>query len=143
MYLIHSIQLQKTNSMLLLNMRSWICLIFFILLSLSNSHALELFGYKLYDGIDQYINDGEVNFKKKLIEEIKIDSDKVLIANQYLSNYYIRSTKTGYIFEIHGSNNNLKINPVECLDIQDEFIASFQNKIPSLFSTQVNNSLIS
>ena len=118
-------------------MRSWVFLIFFILLSLSNSHALELFGYKLYDGIDQYINDGEVNFKKKLIEEIEIDSDKVLIANQYLSNYYIRSTKTGYIFEIHGSNNNLKINPVECLDIQDEFIASFQNKIPSLFSTQV------
>ena len=137
MYLIHSIQLQKTNSMLLLNMRSWVFLIFFILLSLSNSHALELFGYKLYDGIDQYINDGEVNFKKKLIEEIEIDSDKVLIANQYLSNYFIRSTKTGYIFEIHGSNNNLKINPVECLDIQDEFIASFQNKIPSLFSTQI------
>ena len=53
--------------MLLLNMRSWVFLIFFILLSLSNSHALELFGYKLYDGIDQYINDGEVNFKKKLI----------------------------------------------------------------------------
>ena len=75
--------------------------------------------------------------KKKLIEEIEIDSDKVLIANQYLNNYYIRSTKTGFIFEIHGSNNSLKINPVECLDIQDEFIASFQNKIPSLFSTQV------
>ena len=54
-------------------MRSWVFLIFFILLSLSNSHALELFGYKLYDGIDQYINDGEVNFKKKLIEEIEID----------------------------------------------------------------------
>ena len=55
--------------MLLLNMRSWVFLIFFILLSLSNSHALELFGYKLYDGIDQYINDGEVNFKKKLIKQ--------------------------------------------------------------------------
>ena len=52
-------------------MRSWVFLIFFILLSLSNSHALELFGYKLYDGIDQYINDGEVNFKKKLIENNK------------------------------------------------------------------------
>ena len=137
MCLIHSIQLQKTNSMLLSGMRSWVFLILFIPLCLSNSHALELFGYKLYDGIDQYINDGEVNFKKKLIEEIEIDSDKVLIANQYLNNYYIRSTKTGFIFEIHGSNNSLKINPVECLDIQDEFIASFQNKIPSLFSTQV------
>ena len=123
--------------MLLLNMRSWFFLIFFIPLYLSNSHALELFGYKLYDDIEQYINDGEVNFKKKLIEEIEIDTDKVLIANQYLDNYSIRSTKTGYIFEIHGSNNNLKINPVECLDIQDEFIDSFQNKIPSLFTTQV------
>ena len=94
-------------------MRSWVFLIFFIPLCLSNSHALELFGYKLYDDIEQYINDGEVNFKKKLIEEIEIDTDKVLIANQYLDNYSIRSTKTGYIFEIHRSNNNLKINPVE------------------------------
>ena len=118
-------------------MRSWIFLIFFISLFQSNSQALELFGYKLYDGVEQYLNDGDVSFKKKLIEKIKIDSDKVLIANQYLNSYNIKSTKTGYIFEIHGSNNNLKINPVECLDIQDEFIASFQNKIPSLFSTQV------
>ncbi len=118
-------------------MRSWIFLIFFISLFQSNSQALELFGYKLYDGVEQYLNDGDVSFKKKLIEKIKIDSDKVLIANQYLNSYNIKSTKTGYIFEIHGSNNNLKINPVECLDIQDEFIASFQNKIPSLFTSEV------
>merc|ERR1712078_685591 len=123
--------------MLLSGMRSWILLILFIPLCLSNSHALELFGYKLYDGIDQYKNDGEVNFKKKLIEEIEIDSDKVLIANQYLNNYFIRSTKTGYIYEIHGSNNNLKINPVECLDVQGEFIESFYNKIPNLFTTEI------
>ena len=57
--------------MLQLNMRSWVFLIFFIPLCLSNSHALELFGYKLYDDIEQYINDGEVNFKKKLIEPKK------------------------------------------------------------------------
>ena len=118
--------------MLQLIMRRWFFLIFFISLWLPNSQALELFGYKLYDGVEQYLNDGEVNFKKTLIEEIEIDNDKVLIANQYLNNYFIRSTKTGYIYEIHGSNNNLKINPVECLDVQDEFINSFYKKIPNL-----------
>ena len=118
-------------------MRSWIFLIFFIPLFQSSAHSLELFGYKLYDGIEQYLNDGKVSFKKKLIEEIDIDSDKVLKSNQYLNSYNIKSTKTGYIFEIHGSNNNLKINPVECLDIQNEFIASFQNKIPNLFTSEV------
>ena len=81
--------------MLQLNMRNCFFLVFFIPLFLSNSHALELFGYKLYDDIEQYINDGEVNLKKKLIEEIEIESDKVLIANQYLNNYYIRYTNTG------------------------------------------------
>ena len=123
--------------MLQLIMRRWFFFIFFIFLWLPNSQALELFGYKLYDGVDQYLNDGEVNFKKKLVEEIEIDTDKVLIANQYLNNYFIRSTKTGYIYEIHGSNNNLKINPVECLDVQGEFIESFHNKIPNLFTTEI------
>ena len=123
--------------MLQLIMRRWFFLIFFISLWLPNSQALELFGYKLYDGVEQYLNDGEVNFKKTLIEEIEIDNDKVLIANQYLNNYFIRSTKTGYIYEIHGSNNNLKINPIECLDVQDEFINSFYKKIPNLFTTEI------
>ena len=123
--------------MLQLIMRRWFFFIFFISLWLPNSQALELFGYKLYDGVEQYLNDGEVNFKKTLIEEIEIDNDKVLIANQYLNNYFIRSTKTGYIYEIHGSNNNLKINPIECLDVQDEFINSFYKKIPNLFTTEI------
>ena len=55
----------------------------------------------------------------------------------YFNNYFIRFTKTGYIYEIHGSNNNLKINPVECLDVQGEFIESFHNKIPNLFTTEI------
>ena len=65
-------------------MRSWVFLIFFILLSLSNSHALELFGYKLYDGIDQYINDGEVNFKKNKVAPALNFYREVMIENKNL-----------------------------------------------------------
>ena len=41
------------------------------------------------------------------------------------------------IYEIHGSNNQLQLSPVECLDIQDSFINSFQKKNTELFQTEV------
>ena len=33
-----------------------------------SSYAIELFGYKLYEDISQYLNDGEVSYKKDSID---------------------------------------------------------------------------
>ena len=107
-----------------------------LLISL-NSHAIDLFGYKLYDNIFKYENDGDIKFKKEIIESISIQEERVLISNKYLKNYVIKATKTGNIYEIHGSNKLLQLNPVECLDIQSQFIKSFQNKNSDEYSTEV------
>jgi len=107
-----------------------------LLISL-NSQAIELFGYKLYDNIFKYENDGDIKFKKGIIESISIQEERVLISNKYLKNYVIKATKTGNIYEIHGSNKLLQLNPVECLDIQSKFIKSFQNKNSDEFFTEV------
>ena len=107
-----------------------------LLISL-NSQGIELFGYKLYDNIFKYENDGDIKFKKGIIESISIQEERVLISNKYLKNYVIKATKTGNIYEIHGSNKLLQLNPVECLDIQSQFIKSFQNKYSDEFFTEV------
>ena len=107
-----------------------------LLISL-NSHAIDLFGYKLYENIFKYENDGDIKFKKEIIESISIQEERVLISNKYLKNYVIKATKTGNIYEIHGSNKLLQLNPVECLDIQSQFIKSFQNKNSDEYSTEV------
>ena len=70
-----------------------------LLISL-NSHAIDLFGYKLYDNIFKYENDGDIKFKKEIIESISIQEERVLISNKYLKNYVIKATKTGNIYEI-------------------------------------------
>jgi hypothetical protein len=101
-----------------------------LLISL-NSHAIDLFGYKLYENIFKYENDGDIKFKKEIIESISIQEERVLISNKYLKNYVIKATKTGNIYEIHGSNKLLQLNPVECLDIQSQFIKQFPNKLKS------------
>lgn len=108
--------------------------IFFIT---SNLLSIELFGYKLYDEVYQYQNDGNTNYKKDKIENIVINEDQVLISNKYLNQYIIKSTKNGSIFEIHGSNNQLNMSPVECLDIQNKFITSFEDKNADLFFTEI------
>ena len=102
-----------------------------------NAKSIELFGYKLYEDILRYENDGRIKLKKGNIESISIKEDNVLIANKYLTEYILKSTKTGNIYEIHGSNNQLQLSPVECLDIQDSFINSFQKKNTELFQTEV------
>ena len=102
-----------------------------------NAQSIELFGYKLYEDILRYENDGSIKLKKGNIESISIKEDNVLIANKYLTEYTLKSTKTGNIYEIHGSNNQLQLSPVECLDIQDSFINSFQKKNTELFQTEV------
>ena len=102
-----------------------------------NAQSIELFGYKLYEDILRYENDGRIKLKKGNIESISIKEDNVLIANKYLTEYTLKSTKTGNIYEIHGSNNQLQLSPVECLDIQDSFINSFQKKNTELFQTEV------
>ena len=102
-----------------------------------NAQSIELFGYKLYEDILRYENDGSIKLKKGNIESISIKEDNVLIANKYLTEYTLKSTKTGNIYEIHGSNNQLQLSPVECLDIQDRFINSFQKKNTELFQTEV------
>ena len=108
-----------------------------ILLLNFSSYAIELFGYKLYEDISQYLNDGEVSYKKNYIDHIFINEDRVLISNKYLNQYKIKSTKSGNIFEIHGLNNQLNLSPVECLDIQNEFIVSFEKRNAELFSTNI------
>ena len=108
-----------------------------ILLLNFSSYAIELFGYKLYEDISQYLNDGEVSYKKNYIDHIFINEDRVLISNKYLNQYKIKSTKSGNIFEIHGLNNQLNLSPVECLDVQNQFIVSFENRNSELFSTNI------
>ena len=102
-----------------------------------SSYAIELFGYKLYEDISEYLNDGEVSYKKDFIDHIFIYEDRVLISNKYLNQYKIKSTKSGNIFEIHGLNNQLNLSPVECLDVQNEFIVSFEKRNAELFSTNI------
>ena len=108
-----------------------------ILLLNFSSYAIELFGYKLYEDISQYLNDGEVSYKKNYIDHIFINEDRVLISNKYLNQYKIKSTKSGNIFEIHGLNNQLNLSPVECLDVQNKFIVSFEDRNSELFSTNI------
>jgi len=111
--------------------------IILILFMSSNSYSIELFGYKLYEDITRYKNDGSVNYKKNFIDNIIIDKDQVLISNKYLNQYKLKSTKNGNIFEIHGSNNHLDMSPVECLDVQNKFINSFEKKNEELFFTEI------
>jgi len=108
-----------------------------ILLLNFSSYAIELFGYKLYEDISQYLNDGEVSYKKNYIDHIFINEDRVLISNKYLNQYKIKSTKSGNIFEIHGLNNQLNLSPVECLDVQNQFIVSFEDRNSELFFTNI------
>ena len=112
-------------------------LIFHIFFISSHSFSIELFGYKLYEDIDKYQNDGDINYKKNNIDNIVIFEDRVLISNKYLNQYIIKSTKNGSIFEIHGSNRKLDMSPVECLDVQNKFITSFEKKNLELFFTNV------
>ena len=112
-------------------------LTFHIFFISSHSFSIELFGYKLYEDIDKYQNDGDVNYKKNNIDNIVIFEDRVLISNKYLNQYIIKSTKNGSIFEIHGSNRKLDMSPVECLDVQNKFITSFEKKNLELFFTNV------
>lgn len=107
------------------------------------SFSIELFGYKLYEDINRYQNDGDINYKKNIIDNIVIYEDRVLISNKYLNQYTIKSTKNGSIFEIHGSNRKLDMSPVECLDVQNKFITSFEKKNLELFLPMYNNSQIS
>ena len=112
-------------------------LIFHIFFISSHSFSIELFGYKLYEDIDKYQNDGDINYKKNNIDNIVIFEDRVLISNKYLDQYTIKSSKNGSIFEIHGSNRKLDMSPVECLDVQNKFITSFEKKNLELFFTNV------
>lgn len=41
-----------------------IWLIIPVMLLSFHSYSIELFGYKLYEDITQYLNDGDVNYKK-------------------------------------------------------------------------------
>ena len=108
------------------------------------SFSIELFGYKLYEDINRYQNDGDINYKKNIIDNIVIYEDRVLISNKYLNQYTIKSTKNGSIFEIHGSNRKLDMSPVECLDVQNKFITSFEKKKTwNFFLPMYNNSQIS
>ena len=118
-------------------------LIFQIFFISSHSFSIELFGYKLYEDIDKYQNDGDINYKKNNIDNIVIFEDRVLISNKYLNQYIIKSTKNGSIFEIHGSNRKLDMSPVECLDVQNKFIISFEKKTWNFFLPMCNNSQIS
>ena len=135
MFHIRSTLFQRTKSMLKFLMFKTLFTVsmFFCL----NAQSIELFGYKLYEDILRYENDGSIKLKKGNIESISIKEDNVLIANKYLTKYTLKSTKTGNIYEIHGSNNQLQLSPVECLDIQDRFINSFQKKNTELFQTEV------
>ncbi|MDC1315766.1 hypothetical protein N8251_00100 [Alphaproteobacteria bacterium] len=97
------------------------------------SFSSELFGYKLYSNIYQYINDGKINYNNEDIDTIEITKDRVKIPNTYLTQYIIKSTVAGNIYEIQGSNNKLDISPVECLSVQEIFINSFEERNSDLF----------
>ena len=110
-------------------------LYFFLNIFLIHNYGFskELFGYKLHSDIYQYTNDGKINYNEEDIDSIEIFKDKVKIPNTYLTQYIIKSTTAGNIYEIHGSNNKLDISPVECLSIQEIFINSFEERNSDLF----------
>ena len=97
------------------------------------SFSSELFGYQLYSDVYQYINDGKINYNNEDIDTIEIAKDRVKIPNTYLTQYIIKSTVAGNIYEIQGSNNKLDISPVECLSVQEIFINSFEERNSDLF----------
>ena len=97
------------------------------------SFSSELFGYQLYSDVYQYINDGKINYNNEDIDTIEITKDRVKIPNTYLTQYIIKSTVAGNIYEIQGSNNKLDISPVECLSVQEIFINSFEERNSDLF----------
>ena len=109
-------------------------IIYFFLIQ--QSVALDLFGYKLEDDIFKYKNHGAILYDKENIEAIELNKEKVLIANGYINKYLIKATKAGKIYEIQGSNNQLDISPVECLEIQKKFLTSFEEKNSSSYKFQ-------
>ena len=121
--------------MIIKNYMTKFLLYFFLNIFLIHNYSFssELFGYQLYSDIYQYINDGKINYNNEDIDTIEITKDRVKIPNTYLTQYIIKSTVAGNIYEIQGSNNKLDISPVECLSVQEIFINSFEEKNSDLF----------
>ena len=59
------------------------------------SFSIELFGYKLYEDINRYQNDGDINYKKNIIDNIVIYEDRVLISNNILINTQLNLPRMG------------------------------------------------
>ena len=116
--------------MILKNYMNKFLLYFFFNIFLIHNYSFssELFGYQLYSDIYQYTNDGKINYNNEDIDTIEITKDRVKIPNTYLTQYIIKSTVAGNIYEIQGSNNKLHISPVECLSVQEIFINSFEER---------------
>ena len=116
--------------MIIKNYMTKFLLYFFLNIFLIHNYSFssELFGYQLYSDIYQYINDGKINYNNEDIDTIEITKDRVKIPNTYLTQYIIKSTVAGNIYEIQGSNNKLDISPVECLSVQEIFINSFEER---------------
>ena len=121
--------------MIIKNYMTKFLLYFFLNIFLIHNYSFssELFGYQLYSDIYQYINDGKINYNNEDIDTIEIAKDRVKIPNTYLTQYIIKSTVAGNIYEIQGSNNKLDISPVECLSVQEIFINSFEERNSDLF----------
>ena len=121
--------------MIIKNYMTKFLLYFFLNIFLIHNYSFssELFGYQLYSDIYQYINDGKINYNNEDIDTIEITKDRVKIPNTYLTQYIIKSTVAGNIYEIQGSNNKLDISPVECLSVQEIFINSFEERNSDLF----------
>lgn len=98
------------------------------------SFALELFGYKLEDDIFKYKSHGTIIYDDEYIDSIQLNESRVLITNKYLNEYLIKTTKAGKIYEIRGSNKQLNMSPVECLEIQKKFLSSFEKKNSQLYN---------
>lgn len=121
--------------MIIKNYMTKFLLYFFLNIFLIHNYSFssELFGYQLYSDVYQYINDGKINYNNEDIDTIEITKDRVKIPNTYLTQYIIKSTVAGNIYEIQGSNNKLDISPVECLSVQEIFINSFEERNSDLF----------
>ena len=106
-----------------------IILYFFLNIFLIHNYGFskELFGYKLHSDIYQYTNDGKINYNKEDIDSIEIFKDKVKIPNTYLTQYVIKSTTAGNIYEIH--EKNIKDLPGEVyLEITKEIYINIIDK---------------
>ena len=88
------------------------------LLFFHKAYSLELFGYKLYSPIQDFLIKGSFAYDQDQIASLNLDPNKIINSNNQVANYFLKSTKNGNIYEVEGTNDKLSLSPIECLEMQ-------------------------